>query len=153
MSAAASTTEVRVITSTDWGAALPLVHGDGEFRVLVGPDMGAKSRSLHYVRLSSGASTHVLRHQGEAVYYVISGTVQMADVDAGASHVLTEGAMAHVEPDTSYQFSAVSDAVVLGGPSPVDPKMYLASQSDQGETTADAGDVAPAPASPRVGES
>lgn len=130
MDAAGHTAELRVITPADWGAPLPLTYGDGDFRVIVGPAVGAKSRSLHHVRLSEGAFTHVLCHQGEAVYYVISGSVRVEDLDARASHVLTEGAMAHIEPGTRYQFHAASDTVVLGGPSPVDPTMYPASQGE-----------------------
>jgi quercetin dioxygenase-like cupin family protein len=115
---------LRVISPDEWGEGLPLVQGDGDFRVMVGPSVGASERSLHRIRLSAAASTVALRHPGEAVYYVISGSVELSDHDEDAPHVLGAGAMAHVEGGTSYAFRALADSVLIGGPSPVDPALY-----------------------------
>jgi mannose-6-phosphate isomerase-like protein (cupin superfamily) len=115
---------LRVISPDEWGEGLPLVQGDGDFKVMVGPGIGASERSLHHIRLSTGAGTVALRHPGEAVYYVISGSVELSDHDEDAQYVLAAGAMAHVEGGTSYTFRALTDSILVGGPSPVDPALY-----------------------------
>jgi mannose-6-phosphate isomerase-like protein (cupin superfamily) len=115
---------LRVISPDEWGEGLPLVQGDGDFKVMVGPELGASARSMHHIRLGAAAGTVALQHPGEAVYYVISGSVELSDHHEDAQYVLGPGAMAHIDGGTSYAFRALADSVIVGGPSPVDLALY-----------------------------
>jgi quercetin dioxygenase-like cupin family protein len=128
-----------VVTPEEWGPSLPLVEGEGEFRVMVGPLTNASERSMHYIRLSENARTVSLRHPGEAVYYVVSGSLEVEDLDAGSSHPLVAGSMIHVEPGTSYRLHAIGDSVVMGGPCPVDPEVYAVAAQRQLEAASEGG--------------
>lgn len=112
---------LRVVTEQDWGPDLGLVEGVGQCREVVGQGLGCSLRSLYHFTLDQLSRTVPLRHPDEAVYYVIEGSVEvLIGRDGPATNVL-EGGMFHVRPGTTYSFSTVSGAVVLGGPSPVDP--------------------------------
>ncbi|CAB4937890.1 MAG: cupin domain-containing protein [Actinobacteria bacterium] len=116
---------VRVITPNEWAPPLEIVTG-GECRPIIWPGMGARERSLHHFTLPRGAGILPLQHPGEAVYYVISGEVEVTEVSEGSAPTLVPpGGMFHVEPGTAYVFSSVADvSVVIGGPCPVDETMY-----------------------------
>jgi quercetin dioxygenase-like cupin family protein len=109
----------KVITRSDWGPALPVIEGMGRCQEMVGPLTGAALRSLYFFELRPLASTVPLHHSDEAVYYVVSGEIQVAHF---GRHVASVGAggMLHVRPHQTYTISAVAGAEFLGGPSPVD---------------------------------
>lgn len=122
----AETTEaaVRVVRKSDWGPELNLVPG-GSCRPVIWPAMGARQRSLQFFELPDGVGTVPLQHAGEAVYYVVSGELEVTDLTAESSNRVLEGAMFHVSPTTKYMFTAVGmPATVIGGPSPTDLALY-----------------------------
>ncbi len=82
-------------------------------------------RSMHRISLSGGGRTISLRHPMEAVYYVISGEVDVEDLDTGTQHRVGPGGMFLVDPGTGYRVSATNDGTeVVGGPCPADPALY-----------------------------
>lgn len=117
----------QVISPDGWGPALPLVTGAGSVREMVGPRCGATLRSMYHVELTSGASTVDLDHDGEAVYYVVSGTVDVTSPQLDSARRLEAGAMVHLRAGTVYRFTAAPDCVVIGGPGPVDPDLAASS--------------------------
>ena len=124
----------RVLDSGESCPRLPLVEGEGDARAVAWPGVGSKLRSMTLIELAGGGSTIPLRHEMEAVYYIISGTGSVNDPDLGESQAIIEGSVVHVDPGTAYQF--VSDAAglkLIGGPCPPDPALY------QHLTTASAG--------------
>jgi quercetin dioxygenase-like cupin family protein len=116
--------EFLVVSPDEWGADLGLVDGGGSFREIVGPSVGARERSLHCVELSAGAVTASLAHPGDAVYYVKSGVVTVEHPADGAAESLVSGSMIHITAGTPYSLRTEQGAVLLGGPSPVDPGLY-----------------------------
>jgi quercetin dioxygenase-like cupin family protein len=124
--AADSSDRLRVLTLDAACPALPLVEsGAGRAVALVWPGTGAAQRSMHHILLDPGAATVKLRHPGEAVYYVKSGTGQAIDPDDGSAQPLVEGSMVHIGPGTAYRFQAGEAGMeLLGGPSPPDPALY-----------------------------
>jgi hypothetical protein len=61
----------------------------------------------------------------EAVYYVISGEVDIEDLDDLARHRVGPGGMFLVDPGTRYRIAAGSDgSELVGGPCPADPALY-----------------------------
>ena len=61
----------------------------------------------------------------EAVYYVISGEVDIEDVDTRARHRVGPGGMFLVDPGTGYRIAANADgSELVGGPCPADPTIY-----------------------------
>ncbi len=110
---------LRVVTEADWGPELPVILGIGSCREVVGSRLGCTLRSLYHFTLQQMSRTIDFHHDDEAVYYVIEGTIEVIAGDVPASTV-AEGGMFHVRPHTTYSFSTVAGAVVLGGPSPVD---------------------------------
>jgi len=119
---------VRVITPNEWAPPLEIVTG-GECRPIIWPGMGARERSLHHFTLPRGAGILPLQHPGEAVYYVMSGEVEVTEFtqasEVDSPTLVPTGGMFHVEPGTAYAFSSVADvSVVIGGPCPVDESLY-----------------------------
>ncbi|MDR7417304.1 MAG: cupin domain-containing protein [Armatimonadota bacterium] len=107
--------------------ALPLVEGRGEVRAIIWPGMAARHRSLHYLSLAAGARTVPHRHpNSEAVYYVISGTGAVHDLDAEAAYAVRAGSVVLMTAGTRYRIAAAPDAalVCIGGPCPPDPALY-----------------------------
>lgn len=114
-----------IVSPDQWGPPMPIVDG-GSCRPIIWPGMGAVERSLHEFQLPSGASTIDLEHPGEAVYYVVDGQIDVWDAESDSLTRVGPGGMFHVEPVTRYRFSAAgAEAVVLGGPSPADPALYV----------------------------
>lgn len=109
-----------VITPSMWGPNLPLIQGNGSCQEVIGPRTGATLRSLYHFELEALAATVTFKHPDEAVYYVISGAVEVTSSEA-ATTMVVEGGMFHVRPLTEYAMSSVGGARVIGGPSPVDP--------------------------------
>lgn len=116
---------VRVLSADDACPSLPIIDGAGSARAVVWPGSGAEHRSMHLISLPAGGSTIPMRHQMEAVYYVIRGNGVVVDTDDGSESPLVEGSMVHVEPGTGYRLSAADTAIeLLGGPCPPDPALY-----------------------------
>ncbi len=117
--------EARVVQPTEWAESIALTGEGGACLPIIWPGMGAVERSLHQFRLPSGVSTLVFEHPSEAVYYVISGEIDVMETAVGSSTRIDTGAMFHVEPGTKYRFAGASElAVVIGGPCPADPALY-----------------------------
>lgn len=105
------------------GPEVDLVAEGGSAYAIVWPGIGVQLRSMHRISLGPFGRTRQLRHPGEAVYYVVSGSGSV--VDAGVATDLVEGSMVHVEPQTTYEFEAESDGLeLIGGPAPADPQLY-----------------------------
>lgn len=100
------------------------IRGRGEVRAVVWPGMGAQHRSMHYVRLALGETSHTWRHPGEAVYYVLDGSGWFEDHTAGGRHEVSEGLIVHVSAGTSYTMTAREALTCVGGPCPPDPALY-----------------------------
>lgn len=109
---------VAVIRPDGWGEDLGLVQGTGHFREIIGPGTRAQARSLYHIELGPSSSTRFLRHPGDAVYYVISGSARVSA--ARTDHPLVAGSMFHVLGGTTYSCASDQGSVLLGGPSPVD---------------------------------
>jgi hypothetical protein len=61
----------------------------------------------------------------EATYYVMSGTVEVDDLDNRSRHGLVAGSMVLVDPGTRYRLAAGPNGCeMVGGPCPADPGMY-----------------------------
>ena len=112
----------RIITRDMWGPPLPVVIGAGWCREVIGPRSGAELRSLYWFELTSGSSSVPLQHPVEAAYYVAAGKVAVRSTASKNkdTRAVPEGGMFHVRPFTDYSMAAVTDAVVIGGPAPVD---------------------------------
>ena len=80
---------------------------------------------MHRIALGPGSSTIAISHPMEAVYYVISGSALVEDLDQGTSTDLTQGSMFLVDPGTTYRVVAQDGSVeMVGGPCPPDPSLY-----------------------------
>lgn len=104
---------------------LPLLEaGGGAARAVVWPGVGATLRTFHRLRLRPGGRTRLLRHDGEAVYYVVRGHARAHD-GAGPDHPVGPGSMVHIEAGTAYAFHAGDEGCeIVGGPCPNDPQLY-----------------------------
>jgi quercetin dioxygenase-like cupin family protein len=112
------------VLSGSGGVALDVLAGAGDARVVVGPHMGAAHRTMAVVDLPPGAATRTLRHPGEAVWYVVSGSGH-AVVPAGEDLELDPGTMIHAGPGAAYAMQAGAEALrVVGGPSPPDRALH-----------------------------
>ncbi len=116
--------ELQVVRGADRHPILSLLNGDGEVRALVWPGMGARCRTMLHFQLRTGASTVVLRHDGEAVYYVIAGSAAVEDLDSQIESPLREGSVVHVEPGTMYRIRTNYTLEMVGGPCPPDPSLF-----------------------------
>jgi mannose-6-phosphate isomerase-like protein (cupin superfamily) len=107
------------------GPELPIIDGAGEARAIVWPGMGARTRSLHRIRLGEDAATVELSHPSDAVYYVADGTGSVEDLGLGERQDLVLGAMFHIDAGTRYVIHAGDTGLqVIGGPSPADDSLY-----------------------------
>lgn len=111
---------LRVISPADWGPDAGLVTR-GSWREIVGAGIGSRQRSMHDVRLEAGGRSVPLRHEGEAVYYVVEGDATVLEYVSGnvESHEVTEGSMIHIHGGATYQLQSQDGARLIGGPSPV----------------------------------
>jgi hypothetical protein len=61
----------------------------------------------------------------EAVYYVISGEVEVEDIDTRTRHRVGLGGMFLVDPGTAYRIVGTAEgSELVGGPCPADPNLY-----------------------------
>lgn len=119
-------TTVRVLPDDDSCPDLPIIERGGRAWAVAWPGVGSHLRSIHRISLVADGSTTALRHPMEAVYYVISGSATVHDVDLGIDYEVIAGAMILIDPGTRYRISAASDEVqIVGGPCPPDPGMYV----------------------------
>lgn len=100
------------------GRPLAIVDEGGAAVAIAWPGMGSRFRALHRIELRSGGRTIVLRHPGEAVYFVATGAGRVAD------SALEPHDMVYVPPATAYRFEAQDDMTILGGPCPPDETLY-----------------------------
>lgn len=87
--------------------------------MVVGPETGARHRSMHYLQLLPGTATEPLRHEGqECVYYVASGDGEIEEVETGETVEIHRGSMMLVPPSVGYVIwsSGGEELVVVGGP-------------------------------------
>jgi mannose-6-phosphate isomerase-like protein (cupin superfamily) len=116
--------EVTVVGGED-GPTLDIVEGDGTARAVVWPGMGARLRSMHRISLGPGSRTVELRHESDAVYYVIEGGGEARDGGDDSAEPLVTGSMIHVDRGTAYTLAAGDDGMeIVGGPAPADPALY-----------------------------
>ena len=100
------------------------IPGCGELRAIVWPGMGAQHRSMHYLHLAAGETSHTWRHPGEAVYYVVLGSGWFEDRSAGQRREVRAGLIVHLEAGTSYAVTAWDALICVGGPCPPDSSLY-----------------------------
>ncbi|MCW2759169.1 MAG: Cupin 2 conserved barrel domain protein [Nocardioidaceae bacterium] len=119
-----ASTGLQVIGRDDWGPDLGLTTG-GSWREIVGPSQGAQCRSFYDIDLGPGATTQTLVHLGEAVYYVVEGSVEAIEYlgTGPVAHTVGAGGMVHVHAGGTYSFASAAGARLVGGPSPVDPEI------------------------------
>jgi quercetin dioxygenase-like cupin family protein len=117
-------TGLRVVTPEQWGSDLGLVRG-GSWRTIVGAGNPAACRTLHELRFAPDSATPRLSHPVEAVYYVDEGTATVTEQVASGSHrhPLGPGSMFHAHAGAVYEIESGAGARLLGGPSPVDPRL------------------------------
>jgi quercetin dioxygenase-like cupin family protein len=127
-----------IVLPSAGGQPLDILDGAGVARAVVGPATGAEHRTMAVLELPPGAGTRLLRHPGEAVWYVDSGRGE-ALVAEGDDFDLDPGTMIHVAPGAAYALRAGDEPLrVLGGPAPTDPALH---GGDAGELPADDGAV------------
>lgn len=100
------------------------IPGCEELRAVVWPGMGAQHRSMHYLHLKPGETSHTWRHPGEAVYYVVLGTGWFEDHHTGERHDVRAGLIVHVDAGTPYAVTARKALTCVGGPCPPDLAVY-----------------------------
>lgn len=104
---------------------LPVIEQAGTARALIWPGVGAHMRSMHRISLRGGGRTISLRHPMEAVYYVITGAVDVEDLDTRTRQKVGTGGMFLVDPSTRYRIESGTDgSELVGGPCPADPRLY-----------------------------
>lgn len=117
--------KVVVIRATDPHPALNIVQGDGVAHALIWPGMGARCRTLHHIFLGPRAQTVDLCHEGEAVYYVLSGSPVVVDLASFNGVTARAGTVVHIDGATLYRIKAgPAEVQLVGGPCPPDPLLY-----------------------------
>ena len=107
------------------GPSLPIVERGGSAMAVIWPGMGASLRSMHRLSLGAGGVTVELRHPSDAVYYVVSGSGEVAEGAEGEAEPLVEGSMVHVDAGTPYVLRGGPGGLeAVGGPAPADPALY-----------------------------
>lgn len=116
---------VRVIDSAIDCPALSIVVGGGSAKAVIWPGSGAEHRSMHLISLESGATTIVLSHPSDCVYYVIGGAGSIRDLSSDVASPLEEGAMVHIDAGDRYQLrSEGANFTLVGGACPADRQLY-----------------------------
>ena len=116
---------MRVFNDNPEACPLAITEGPASAWAVVWPAVGAHLRSMHRISLAPGGRTIAMSHPMEAVYYVISGSAVVDDLDQGTSEPLIQGSMFLVDPGTNYRVVAEGlPAEIVGGPCPSDPSLY-----------------------------
>lgn len=102
----------------DGGTPIEIVESGGSAIAIAWPGIGSHHRSMHRIELDEGGRTIALRHESEAVYFVVSGSGTAGGVDFAAHD------MVYVPRRTPYRFEAASATTIVGGPCPPDPSLY-----------------------------
>ncbi|HKP18749.1 MAG TPA: cupin domain-containing protein [Gaiellaceae bacterium] len=100
------------------GRELDIVEAGGSAVAIVWPGTGSSFRSMHRLELDAGGRTVELKHESEAVYFVVSGTGRVGE------HALRPHHMVYVARRTPYRIEATEPLVMVGGPCPPDPALY-----------------------------
>jgi quercetin dioxygenase-like cupin family protein len=100
------------------GAPLDIVEEGGTAVAIAWPGSGSRYRSMHRIELDAGGRTILLRHPGEAVYFVAHGT------GSAAGSPLKPHDMVYVPAGTAYAFRGGEPMTILGGPCPPDRAVY-----------------------------
>jgi quercetin dioxygenase-like cupin family protein len=106
------------------GEPLEIVEHAGSAIAFTWPGMGAKYRAMHRIELGAGGACVPMRHEGEAVYHVTSGTAVIEELGAGGRHELPAGQIFYVPHGAGYRIMSEGGAVLHGGPCPPDPALY-----------------------------
>jgi mannose-6-phosphate isomerase-like protein (cupin superfamily) len=106
------------------GEPLEIVEQGGRAVAFTWPGMGAKHRAMHRIDLEPGGASVPMRHEGEAVYCVTSGTAVVEDLDGGERHVLPARRIVYVPHGVGYRIASEDGATIHGGPCPPDPALY-----------------------------
>ncbi len=116
---------VSIIDSKTTRKPLHLVKGAGEAFAVLWPGNGARYRTFNVIKLMTGDMTRDLKHAGECVYYVESGTGLIRDLTDNTAQNLVEGSMIHIGIGDSYRLEAAAGGMsLIGGTVPVDPALY-----------------------------
>jgi mannose-6-phosphate isomerase-like protein (cupin superfamily) len=114
------------------GVPLDIVDGAGSAVAIAWPGVGSEFRAMHRLELDAGAATIPLRHEGEAVYFVVQGRGRAGGV------AVQPRSLFYVPRRSAYRIEADKPMVVYGGPCPPDRSLYgdgerLAADGDPGE--------------------
>lgn len=131
MSGARPAVEPPGVAIVSGGVPVDLVEGGGSATTVIGPGMGSQSRTMHRIELDTGGATRLLRHPGEAVYFVAEGRGCVAGLAIERHH------MVYVPRRSAYRFEADVPMLLWGGPCPPDLSLYgegeaLAAEGDPG---------------------
>jgi quercetin dioxygenase-like cupin family protein len=122
---ASMSNRLRVVQAAVRGPDVGLVDG-GSWREIIGPATGAEKRSLYDVCFGARSRSVYMKHVGEAVYYVVDGTLDAVALvgDGTTRTALVAGSMVHIRAGGTYSFEVTSTtARIVGGPCPVDPQL------------------------------
>lgn len=100
------------------GRPLDIVEQGGRAVAIVWPGTGSRFRSMHRLELDAGGRTFALRHDSEAVYFVVSGAGRVGEQALRPHH------MVYVPRRTPYRIEATESLVLVGGPCPPDRLLY-----------------------------
>ena len=100
------------------GRPLDIVEQGGTAVAIAWPGTGSRFRSMHRLELDAGGRTVPMRHESEAVYFVVAGAGRVGDVALQPHHMI------YVPRRAPYRFEATEPLVMVGGPCPPDPSLY-----------------------------
>jgi quercetin dioxygenase-like cupin family protein len=100
------------------GTPIDIVEEGGDAVAIAWPGTGSHYRSMHRIELEAGGRTRTLRHESEAVYFVVSGS------GFAGEHSLEAHRMVYVPRRAPYAFAASEELTLVGGPCPPDPALY-----------------------------
>jgi quercetin dioxygenase-like cupin family protein len=100
------------------GTPIDVAEEGGAAVALAWPGTGSHHRAMHRIELDGGGRTRTLRHESEAVYFVVGGAGFVAEQPIRAHH------MVYVPRRAPYAFAATEEMTIVGGPCPPDPALY-----------------------------
>ncbi len=100
------------------GEPLDIVVRCGTAEAIAWPGTGSFYRAMHRIELHPGGETMLLRHESEAVYFVVEGAGEVGGLELKAHD------MVYVPRRAPYSFAAREHMTIYGGPCPPDPSLY-----------------------------